>query len=460
MQTDSNIRQYRIHDYETIPLSQIEKPDLENLRHIANRTIKMLCSDGHANLLVFPDKLNKYGDNIGECTICSMDIDNEQLRTGDIMGFIGRNHSLLTIASRFAANDNEDYFLHYMIQKVLGINLFKLKHTSSRNRIFDFLVSLFPFYLKRALNQGLYKQYIINAYNDTNVRGIINISKHIRSNTPFIGRIAYNIKESSYDNDLSQLIRHTIESIRNSYMSSILKTDADTEACILQICRITSSYKALDRSRIIAKNRVPLAHPYYVAYQGLQKLCIQILTHQGLKYGNNQDEIYGLLISGSWLWEEFLYKTVLHDCGFLHPQNKIGKNSIYLFEKKTNKEDPCFKQYKRYPDYIKDGFILDAKYKDLDDNIIDRNDMHQIITYMYVEQASAGGFIYPQKESSNTTIIFNTLGKLRGYGGHICNIGIPIPDHAGSYGEFVEKMNWIQEKLKEKIRAYTDNELE
>lgn len=452
MRTDSDANTYRVPDYGSIPIPRIEKADLENLRHIAGRSIATLCSDKHANLLIFPDKLDAHGDDIGTKPICS--IDNEQLQAGDIMGFIGRNRTMLTIASRFAENDGEDYFLHHMIQKVFEINLFDLKYSLSRECVFDFLACLFPYYLKRALRQGLYKQYATHSYNDTHVRGIVDVPGHIRSNTPFAGKIAYKIREFSYDNDITQLIRHTIESIRTSYMASVLKADTDMETCVLQICRITPSYKTHDRSRIVSKNRKPLSHPYYAAYRELQRLCMQILAHRGLKYGRGKDEIYGLLVSGSWLWEEFLYKTVLHDCEFSHPQNKIGKNGIYLFEKRVDEEGHSFSRCKRYPDYIKDGFVLDAKYKHLDSHAIDRNDMHQIIAYMYAEQAPAGGFIYPRKESSDATAIFDTLGKLRGYGGRVCNIGVPIPDQANSYKEFVERMSRIQKNLKQKILDY------
>ena len=107
----------------------------------------------------------------------------------------------------------------------------------------------------------------------------------------------------------------------------------------------------------------------------LQRLCLQILQHKGLKYGSNNDKIYGLLFSGSWLWEEYLFKLVLEKCEFKHPQNKSNKGGIYLFENNT---------YKRYPDYIKEYFIFDAKYKNINNDNIDRNDMHQIISYMHI----------------------------------------------------------------------------
>lgn len=173
-----------------------------------------------------------------------------------------------------------------------------------------------------------------------------------------------------------------------------------------------------------------------------------ILHHKRLKYGIDDNRIYGLLFSGSWLWEEFLYKTVLSECGFFHPQNRSGKGCIYLFDKSNVDIDFVMSRCKRYPDYFKENFILDAKYKHLDNNRIDRNDMHQIISYMHVEKAGIGGFIFP---TSQEDVTITKLGNLRGYGGWIYNIGVPIPKEEGTFAMFVAAMTNVLQELKEKI---------
>ena len=49
-----------------------------------------------------------------------------------------------------------------------------------------------------------------------------------------------------------------------------------------------------------------------------------------MKYGRNDDEIYGVLFDGAWLWEEYL-NTFLADIGFEHPRNKEAKGRKSLF---------------------------------------------------------------------------------------------------------------------------------
>lgn len=437
---------YRTYDYSQIPIAQIADNDKYELSKISNVTIKELCSGDNPNLLIFPHQLDEYKDGIADSYICK--IDQYGLQTGDLMGFVGVNECQLTIASRFSKHDEEDFFLHYMLQKVFNINMLDLQHSMSNNRVFDFLAYMFPYYLKRALRQGLYKKYVSRKCNNANIKGRIDIPLHIKYNNPFIGRVAYNVREYSYDNELTQLIRHTIEYIRGTHMNSVLKADADTEMCVLQICNNTQSYNLRDLPSIINKNRKTVNHSFYTEYRLLQKICMQILQHKRLKYGVENDKIYGLLFSGSWLWEEFLFKSILSDCGFKHPQNRAGKGGIYLFDKSGYGFEIANSRCKRYPDYFKENFILDAKYKHLDSNHIDRDDMHQVIAYMYVEEARIGGFIYPSVKDTTQVV---QLGVLRGYAGRMYNIGVSIPKSQQTYRDFVEKMGANIEQLKNYI---------
>ncbi len=426
--------------------------DLKNLLPIANCDLRDLDS----NLLVFPNVLGEhYNDGLDEegktiCTIYPTKVDKDGMplegvmKTWDIMGFVGCNGTELTIHSRFTKNaendkNDDDFFLYYMVQKVFNVNLFDLQHSSAKDRVFDFLICLFPNYLKEALRQGMYKQYVVNRYNDSNVRGMIDVARHIKMNIPFAGKIAYNVREYSYDNNITQLIRHTIEYIRTTPMSRILKRDSDTESYVAQVCEATPSYKKQDRNRIISKNLKIPTHPYYLKYIDLQKLCIKILTHKKLEYGEDNDKIHGLLFSGSWLWEEYLYKAILKDSGFKHPENKTGKGAIYLFENKT---------YQRYPDYYKDNFILDAKYKALNSKEIDRDDIHQVISYMYVKEADNGGVIHPYSDLENPEVGLFHVGELNGYGGSFYRIGIPILTTAENYDDFKKKMKDVEDKIR------------
>ena len=413
---------------------------LTNLQKIAEKPIGQLSLEDHPNLLIFPQNLEEYADKIGNQYV--FEIRDEKLYTGNIMGFIGYGDTKVRIHSRFAQGP-DDYFLHYMLQKVFAINLFDLKYHADEESIFDFLIYLFPAFLKRAMRQGLYKEYQTREYNNANIRGRIDVSRHIRQNTPFAGSVAYSTREYAYDNHVTQLIRHTIEFIANHpYGSGILKSDDLTTDDVTLIREATPSYSQNDRRKIINQCLRPLSHPYFGEYLQLQRLCVQILRFEEIKYGRNEDEIYGVLFDGAWLWEEYL-NTILKDCGYIHPQNKISKGRITLFTDGSGY---------RYPDFYKDGIVLDAKYKryaSLKLQNIDGDDLHQVITYMYILAARHGGFIVPWQHSLAD---YRPQPKtLKGFGGSMTIYGITVDTPANSFKAYCQQMSQYEKDLLAKL---------
>jgi 5-methylcytosine-specific restriction endonuclease McrBC regulatory subunit McrC len=411
--------------------------NMDNLQWLSRSTIAELCNADYPGLLVFPDDISQSDDRIGNEHVFS--ITNGQLVTGNIMGFIGYKDTKVTIRSRFAQDDN-DYFLHYMLQRVFSLNLFNLPAATDEEMIFDFLVFMFPHFLNKAMRQGLFKEYQTRHYNDSHLRGHINVGRHIRSNIPFMGKVAFDTREFSFDNSVTELIRHAIEYIRRlEYGCSILANSQETASNVNMIIHATPGYNRHGRQHVIDDNRRTSTHPYYQAYRDLQKLCLCILRHDELKYGHEEREIYGILFDGAWLWEEYLNTILLH-VGFSHPRNKEKTGRITLFRDGSGW---------RYPDFYKDDFILDAKYKGYGNkqvSEIDRDDLHQVIAYMWITQAHHGGFLFPLQ--SGETVSSSKL--LRGYDGELSLYGLDVSGASTDYLEFCSDM-----KEKEKSLIYT-----
>ena len=415
-------------NWEGLPID--DELHLANLQKIAEKPIEQLSLEDHPNLLIFPQNLEEYGDKIGKQTV--FEVKEGKLCTKNIMGFIGYRDTKVRIHSRFAQGEN-DYFLHYMLQKVFSINLFDLKYHADDESIFDFLIYLFPAFLKRAMRQGLYKEYQTREYNDANIRGRIDVARHIRENIPFAGKVAYSTREYAYDNHVTQLIRHTIEFIANhQYGGSILQNDDLTKDAVSLIREATPTYSQNECRKVVNQNLRPLSHPYFSEYRHLQRLCVQILRYEEIKYGRNDDEIYGVLFDGAWLWEEYV-NTILTDQGYIHPQNKIRKGKISLFIDGSGT---------RYPDFYKDDIVLDAKYKryaDMKLQHIDGDDLHQVITYMYIMAANHGGFIVPWQYNHEENK--SQLKTLKGYGGRMNIYGIIVDSPAQNYKDYCTKMS-------------------
>lgn len=407
--------------------------DVADLLSIGNKSIRQLC-DENEHLLVFPLSIDDTDDRIGDSTIIDIYAENEnfvRIKSGNIMGFVGRKNQQLKIYSRFD-NQKHDFFLHYMLQKVFSFNIFNLDFTSSEDNVFEFLVYMFPAMLKIAMRQDVYKEYRRFRHNDANVRGTIDISRHIRENIPFRGNVAYNTREFSFDNSITELIRHTIEYIKTIPSGDIiLSSDKTVEDCIKKIVSYTPSYSHTERIKIIQDNLLPCNHPFYKEYTALQKLCVQILRQEEIKYGTDDDRIYGILFDGAWLWEEYL-NTLLCEKGFIHPENKLGTGSIYLFEHGGQ----------RFPDFWKQDIVLDAKYKKLAINgnrlDIERDDVHQIMAYMYRLKAPKGGIICPYVGDDNKVISQNMHKD--SYLGSLSLYALAIPKNCILYEDFVKRI--------------------
>lgn len=412
---------------------------LENLQRLAAKPLCELCLDEHPNLLIFPSDFETHGDDIGKQHIFALA--EGRLKTGNIMGFVGYRGTQVSIRSRFAIDDRHDYFLHYMLQRVFAINLFDLNFNTDTESIFDFLIYLFPSFMKRAMRQGIYKEYQTRRYNNANVRGRIDVSRHIQQNTPFAGQVAYTTREYATDNHLTQLVRHAIEYIAShSFGGNILNNDEEIQDAVNTIRKATPTYNRNARRQVISQNLRPVRHPYFSEYRNLQHLCLQILRQEEMKYGRDDNQIYGILFDGAWLWEEYL-NTILHDCGFLHPMNKAGVGRKYLFTDNTG-------WY--YPDFFNDRMVLDAKYKGYADwGNVQNTDLYQIITYMHVLNVPAGGFIVPVEWAGCRL----PQKKLTGIGGRVSIEGMRIPQAAVSFCDFVHDMHFEETRLKETLKV-------
>lgn len=435
--------QVKTTDNSSVDVSAIADGHLDNLKKLSERPLCELDLEEHPNLLVFPQDFKTHGDDIGKERIFT--IEGNLLKTGNIMGFVGYRNTKVRISSRFA-QDDKDYFLHYMLQRVFAINLFDLKYYADSESIFDFLIYLFPTFLKHAMRQGLYKEYQTRAYNDANIRGRIDVSKHIRQNFPFAGKVAYTTREYVSDNRITQLVRHTIEYIAtHPFSGNILNNDDETKEAVGIINAATSTYNRNDRQKVIYQNLRPVSHPYFGEYRPLQRLCLQILRHEELKYGNDDNQIYGILFDGAWLWEEYL-DIILKDVGFKHPQNRIGKGRKCLF---VDNSGVC------YPDFYSNTMVLDAKYKGYSDwGSIQSTDLYQVISYMHILKLNHGGFVVPVSNSGNQSV----AKMLNGYGGQMSVFGLRVDHQSPSFSCFVNKMKMEESRLHESIRGFVSKQ--
>ena len=404
-------------------------------RSLLDRTLDNLSKED--NIFIFPNDLTHTPDLDKDQKI--FETVNQKIKTGNVIGFLGCDQERLTISSRFSIK-GDDYFLHYLLQKVLNLNLTSLDvGLSPEDKLYQLLVYLFPKYLQAALRKGLYKEYQRFSHNDSHLKGAVDVGNHLKKNLPFTGNIAYTTREFTYDNPLMQLIQHTIEYIKTQKSFGVI-LDNNRET-IAEVTRVTPSYKLADRAKFIRINKTkPLRHAYFREYRKLQELCLMILNREKHGLGYQEQKIHGILFDVAWLWEEYVHTLLPKE--FIHPRNKDKTDGISVFSNRERKVYPDFYDRER-------KIVLDAKYKKLEftEKGINREDLFQLISYSYILEAEKAGLIFPSIEQS----VNREIGKVEGHGVLLKKCSIQIPQKVSSYSEFCEKMESCEEIFKRNI---------
>lgn len=423
--------------------SRIPKESLAGISRliskIEDKTLEQLENEG---IFVFPEML-RDADDITKNQMILQSVNNYYL-SSNVMGFMGLGDGKLIIESRFSGK-GYDFLFQYLLERVFDVpNIVDLETDANHeDRVFKLLVFIFPHYLKSAMRKGVFKTYVRKTYNDSNVKGTIDIARHIARNTPFVGNVAYSQREYSFDNDLMELIRHTVEFIKyKPYGHKILAQVKDE---VTDVISATPNYEMCNRQKVIDANKANvIRHAFYREYRELQNLCLLILQHQKHQIGMGSRKVYGLLFDGAWLWEEYMNSLV--DEIFYHPMNKTAKGSQRLFDHNRGLI---------YPDFIsRDAdtrVIADAKYKPIDN--IGNKDYLQVLAYMFRFDAKKGYYFYPEAGEEEDAVLWlnrgSTYEKNVEARDDICIIkhGFRIPMGLTEYRTFAEQMRENERKF-------------
>ncbi len=435
--TDNNTGDCKLADIADFPPS---------FHDAAGKSIGRLAAE-NPGLLVYPHDLKEADEKIDELILFELNNKNSEctLTTGNLCGIVGfqeedkERRVKLHIKSRFDQSD-EQFFLQYMLLKKFNPTVLKYHVNWDSASNFDLLPKLlFPGHLAQAMRKGMYRAYHRFNYNDANVRGRIDIARHMRENMPFAGKISYSMREFTHDNPINRLIRHTL------YILEQDKLIPDKDKEFMEFSRLfkqnTPSWKPGDLRQLLEQTSRPVNHPLYTDYEPLRRLCRTIVFGDGADiYSDNPDEnIFGVVVDMAWLWEEYLdvcFKE--NDMDLIHPGNRGKSDWISVFRDNN--------QSKRYPDFYNGSLVIDAKYKRR--GSINPDDDNRMIVYLFLLRSQTGIFIYPNE---NTSDLLNKMGELNGYGGALYELGMQISSEQENFSDFCKEMkksendlcNWI-----------------
>ena len=337
------------------------------------------------------------------------------LTTGNLMGVVNfRNPKLkeplrVEVRCRFSKKDKKQFFFLHMLSRVFDCNF--AETVDSSDLTFQILLAIrLKFLLAQAEAIGPFKQYRTFENNDLRLRGKLDINRHIRLNGMMKDKIAYTVRERTTDNPLNQLILYAEKYIKDkgwSVFDGSDGADKDARELLKKIHISTPTFGNRSLLSVLSdkENLQKIRQPYYAEYyEEIRRVAMALLKDEGANVFDeeNEDEINGIVIDGSWLWEEYLAK-MMKPLKYRHAvRGTPSKHPIYRFKKGNDGISPLYPDF-RLPvknDKGKDkpqkaSVVLDAKYKF---EKINRNDMAQIFSYMLLTGAKTVGFIYPPQE--------------------------------------------------------------
>lgn len=415
----------------------------EILAKVANKSLSDLQNQ-HEGLLVFPDQPSESLKEKSLFTLSGHGSD-AIFNTYNLMGVYRISDANLgnvtvEIRSRFDSEDRQP-FTTYLLSKIFGGNFLSWSVDFGQGMWQMLLIFLFRYYLIRAVQQGLYKEYRQFQYNDAKFRGAINIPAHIRRNIPFQGNVAYQTREFTHDNPVMHLIRHVLSYIKGRYPTLFTAlNDVTFYRATRAVTEATPSWNIRQRNTWTKLVHMPIVHPFYTEYEPLRKLCLQILREEGasLYQQERTNKIEGVIFDGAWLWENYL-AYILKPISFDQCVHKTDKNVKVFYND----------DYALYPDFLhkSNQMVLDAKYKHESRN---REDIHQVLSYMYLTEAKYGGLIFPDERDNE---YMEEEKQIYNKDRYWLNIKFPIPQNTIADSEFEMKMEQAEFSLRKKVDA-------
>lgn len=307
------------------------------------------------------------------------------------------------------------------------------------------LLHIFASRLKLALKKGVLKLYQRKDYNNYNFSGNIDFERHLKQNTPFMGKIAYSKREYSYDNPIMWLVIHTYGVIKARYSTSwnaIYEKDITIRNGLKMITENALSYRPT--MNILSNKEVhkEITHPFYKEYEELRKISLAIIRKDALSiYGDDSKEVNSILVYIPRLWECFLKNEVFKR---LNQQKYRTLEEQYLKTvMKKHVKNHMVTFYKNYLDFYIETedkcFVFDAKYsKRWSKQSYDQDAIRQVINYVHLTNANGCGIIVPDNvgEVHNEWSINDTISTPF----YVLKVKVPKENGHQNYQGFKEEL--------------------
>lgn len=302
-----------------------------------------------------------------------------------------------------------DRWRRMLIGMIRASVIFDLKSPTSSplkirpNAILDLYFERFVSELEYLLHRGLSKKYRKAQGNITSFKGRVIFPKHIQNNYIHLERVYSEYTEFTREHLLHQLLYKALKLLQHLNTDSVLKSRI---ASLLLDFPEMPAIKVSERlfKRIVLNRNT---QHYHTALEIARMLLLNY--HPDISKGNN--DVLALMFDMNSLWERFVFAS-------LKKYLKTDSETVQLRAQHSKyywKQEEGNRTSIRPDIYLQVGgkqFVLDAKWKNLDNYGPSSSDLHQMFVYHDYFDAEKVALLYPSV--NNRMLRGNYLDRMDG----------------------------------------------
>ena len=315
------------------------------------------------------------------------------IQTGLYAGVLFHKGCKINITTKYG-----DTFLKRMLNFVNDIYVdndqIQAKKDENENQFLFIIAHLFIQSLEKAVVLGLPQQYQQQQERSQKVRGSINFNDYLKRDIPFQGKLTTTFRERMYIQEIIDVLYLALRKLESVFGKEIHSRLLGLSQLLKQqYSGRFASYETIQRAKIHPTTN----NPMYRSFKTVLEYAEIILLNKDLMPDDEKNNLAttGYLFDIAELYEIYLEKLLSRN----FPEWSVsGQVEIPIYKKQF---------YRRaiFPDLIMKHrttgkvIVLDAKFKKMgmQNNDIDRSDLHQIHSYSgyYQNNLIASGLIYP-----------------------------------------------------------------
>lgn len=409
----------------------------------------------------------------------------ERYQVKKYVGYIydKENDIEIEIGSKFD-NSGENHFVHYMLSNILNIDRWLVtemygKEQTSMSSVSGMLNNIvilnFLDTFNEAIRKGSFRKYKNVAYNDSKMRGSLDVSRHIRLNIPENGKIAYNTREYRSDNEYNVLFLKALmiaEKFAPGIVKGKMSENREFKKNIDAMKNSIFGWKDAKVNALLRATEKKIVNSHLKIYEELRVLARYIIRQYGLSKGDGAEyRNTGILVNVDDLWECFVDKMIFQKSYLAEYSTDYVQQEFSILQTGAGDNDAIGNGRKMRPDFIwKDlRLVIDAKNKthwsqalggdwsfhrsgnvDADeDNDFMREDIYQVLGYMLTFECETGGFIFPVSYEHNLAAAEPYLVReiREGSGKYLKLYPFKVPEGSNGYTDFVKEVRGSEDYL-------------